>query len=265
MLISILILSFSSAVFELKNIQVCFYSQQGTLLSIDENKIFNSQQSVENIISSANFEYGKLMFLQQKDKYLLNLERNNAYLETLNLQAVFPNTFVVSVRERYSVFYFSTDSQLYLLDKDYKILDIVSTADTTDLIPINFQKDDETMSFFSFFSLSSLAISVCQFLSENNRVFQNIQVYSLLSSFGLLSAVKSLDVIQQDGTVLLEIPTKSSSYGVLLRVQNVLENFEKKFKKLVSALLTLKENESVKTTYGTLEIDENCNCFWHNL
>lgn len=265
MLIFIFILSFSSAVFELKTVVVHFYSLENEEINITNNSVFNTDESVKNIISSGGFEYGKLMFLQQKDKYIINLERNNPYLETLDLEAVFPDTFVINARERVAVYYIIYEEKTFLLDKDYKILEIANNLSVSDLIPITFEENGSEKTFFSFFSLSPLAFSQCQFLSENNLVFSSLNLWQFLNEFNLNSEVTKICVNKENGTVFLEVSTKSSSYGVKLVVENVLNDFEKKINKLLNAFLTLVEFERIKTTYGELLIDDFCNCFWNNL
>ncbi|NCB48357.1 MAG: FtsQ-type POTRA domain-containing protein [Clostridia bacterium] len=265
MLIFIFILSLSSAVFELKTVEICFFSQENVKIKIVDNTIFNTTNSVDAIISSADFEYGKLMFLQQKDKYIINLERNNPYLETLDLEVVFPNKFVINARERVATFYIQYEEKSFLLDKDYKILEIVDNLLVSELVPITFEKDRNSNSFFSFFSLSPLAFSQSQFLSENNLVFSSLNLWTYLRSFSLTNQISNINIKLENGTVFAEISTKTSSYGIKLVVKDILKDFEKKIYKLLNAFKTLEENERIKTTYGQLLIDELCNCFWNNL
>ncbi len=265
MLIFIFILSLSSAVFELQTVVVLFYSQENEKIDFTNNNVFNTLESVEKIVSSGNFEYGKLMFLQQKDKYIINLERNNPYLETLNLEAVFPNKFVIKARERIAVFYMPFEEKTLLLDKDYKILEISTNPDVSGLIPITFEENDNEKFFFNFFSLSPLAFSQGQFLSENNLVFSNLNLWLYLLEFNLTNEVSNVNINKKNGTVFVEISTKTSSYGVKLVVENMLNNFDKKIIKLLNAFSTLEQNERIKTTYGELLIDDFCNCFWNNL
>ena len=53
--------------------------------------------------------------------------------------------------------------------------------------------------------------------------------------------------------------------GIKLIVENVLENFDKKLNKLLSAFKTLINKEKIKTTYGVLSINNSLNCYWNNL
>lgn len=265
MLIFIFTLSLSSAVFELKTVVLHFYSQDNKKIELTSNNVFKTNESVQEIISSGSFEYGKLMFLQQKDKYIINLERNNPYLETLCLQAVFPNKFVIKARERVAVFYIFYEENIFFLDKDYKILEISGSLNVDSLIPITFKENNNELNFFSFFSLSPFAFSLGQFLSENNRVFSNLNLWKWLRGFNLSSEVLKINIHQRNGTVFLEISTKTSSYGLSLVVENVLIDFDKKINKLLNAFSTLEQNERIKTTYGELLIDNDCNCFWNNL
>lgn len=265
MLVFIFLLSFSSAVFELKTVEIFFLSPENRPINISSNSVFNTQEKISKVISSADFQFGKLMFLQEKDKYIIDLERNNPYLETLKIEAVFPNKFVIKARERLPVFYISNEETKYILDKDYKILEISSAVFAELQIPILFKKNGAQETFFSFFSLSPLALTAGQFLSENNLVFSSISLWQMIYEFNLSSDISALTINETTGTVFIEIDTKNASYGVKLALENVLNSFDKKFRKLLSALLTLREKERIKTTYGKLFIDDACNCYWNNL
>lgn len=242
-----------------------FFSDENREVSLSQNKIFNTKTKVENLLSSANFEYGKLIFLHQKEKYALNLERANPYVEVLGIEALFPNKFVLKARERTAVFYIQNGEEFFFLDKDYKILQIENSLDSQPLIEISFRQNDAPVTFFSFFSLSSFAFAPAQFLSENNLVFQSLILWKYLLAYNLTTSFSKITLANQNGTVFAEIHTKSPSYGIKLTVCHMLESFEKKIKKLFDALLTLRQNERIKTTYGELRIDESLNCFWNNL
>lgn len=265
MLIFILVLSFSSAVFELKKVEVKFFSDENREVPLSQNKIFSTASSVQALIDTANFEFGKLIFLHKKEKYILNLERGNPYIEALSIEAVFPNKFVLKARERSGVFYIQNDGKFLILDKDYKILDIKNNMESDNLIEISFRQNSSFVSFFAFFSLFAFALSPAQFLSENNRVFQSLDLWKYAVAYDLANDLSKMVIINENGTVFADIHTKSASYGIKLVVVNLLENFEKKIKKLLDALFTLRQNEKIKTTYGELKIDENFNCFWNNL
>lgn len=252
-----LALSLSSTLFQLQCVKIRFKGAQ--------NKEFCSTDNITRIISSTKFEYGQLLFNQPKSKYIENLEQNNPYLCVESIEAVFPNTLLITASERVGRFYMVENDKVFIIDRDFKILKIGQNLDVNGLTKLKFEsrnKDEQT--FFDFFEISSFAYDVGQFLKENNLVFVALNRFSnLFELYGDSSYIVSQICFKMDaGDVVNLTLSAKSPYGIKLEIKNILNKFENKFKKLLTAFSTLLKHEKIKTTYGSLKIDDNLNCFW---
>ncbi len=250
-------LTLSSAMFQLQCVKIKFKGEQ--------NKDFCSNDNASKIISSIHFEYGQLLFNQPKSKYIENLEQNNPNLRVEGIEAVFPNTLLITASERIGMFFMKENSKTFIMDKDFKILKIGQDLEVDDYVKLEFESSyKEEQSYFEFFEVSSFAYDIGQFLEENNLVFASINCFSnILESLGNTSYKLLKVCFKKSGSDVVDLTLHSESpFGVKLEIKNVLNKFENKFKKLISALTTLTKREKIKTTYGTLKIDDNLNCFW---
>lgn len=260
-LIFVLVLSFSSAIFELKTVDVVFV-KNGQALPPSSETISIRQR----ILNETFFDYGSSIFFVTNDKYTCQIEYNEPKLKVLSSEKVFPNKLLIKVCSRQPVFYFSTANNAYLLDSDFKILSIVPIEQFLmqtggELTEISFAKDEREQDHFTFFSLNENVLSCGEFLTQNNKVFAsvaNFHSYITLDS-RISGEVRSLCFNLCDGEVDLIVSTYS---GVGLRVCDVLQKFDEKLLKLCNAYVTLQEKEPIKTTHGILQIDSNKNVSW---
>lgn len=263
-----LLLSLSSCLFELKQVNFVFFGDYGQVVNNTTTRHFSTSSQMDKVRNSASFDYGTSLFLLSKQKYIDELEVNNPYLEVVSMEAVFPNAMLVKVKERQPLFFMNNNSTNCILDKDFKILESSNDIDISTLIEIKFLSQNNTfLSYYDFFEISSFAYDNGQFLQEDNLVFQSIaKIFYYFSAYesDFVQKVKSLVVVENQTTANLQILT-SSPYGITLFLENVLKNFNSKLQKLLDALFTLRKNESIKTTYGVLKIDNHQNCYWNNL
>ena len=260
----------SSPLFTLNKVEISFVDNKNQQVSLFKNKKINSQQKINNIIASTNFDYGKSIFLLDKNKYTFYLENKNPYLKIVNVSTVFPNKLYYFAQERISSYYFVVDNYCYFLDTEFKLLEISdkNTEMENNLILLNFFKYNQKLDFFTFFNLSNLALSEGDFLYKNNLFFSSIKnmYFVLEESFynkGESFIFKEINVVEVSSGVLnLELKTYKNNYGITLVVEDCLINFEKKFNKIIKAFATLIANEPIKTTYGVLKINKNLNCLF---
>ena len=263
MLLLVMFFSLSSSFFALKEVQVCFYNSFGEKVSLEDNYFYNTKSKVSGILSSTEFDYGTLVFSLQKDKYKSSLETKNPYIKMLSLESVFPNKLVINACERKEVFCMQNGENFCILDGEFKILD--TRKNTENLIEINFYTNKSKQTFCEFFDLYFFSLDSGSFLVANNNVFLSIQnLYSILSSYqlNLENSLFSLDFYKGENNRVDIYLTTISPFGIKLFVENIFEKFDYKLSKLLSALATLNQEEKVKTTYGVLKIDKNCNLFW---
>lgn len=111
--------------FALSSVSVSFHS---TLLNLDV--------SAEEIVEAGEFKYGESVLFQSKKKYISNINDHAyenskfAYIRVLNIETVFPNKYVVHVSEREELFSVEFNGQTLVLDRDFRVLDIISNEES---------------------------------------------------------------------------------------------------------------------------------------
>lgn len=267
---------FSSQIFKLKVVEVSFYDDNQKYISnIKNNKIFNTTEKINKIITTTKFDYGNLIFLVNKSTYVSSLEHNNPYLKLKNIEVKFPNKLVVNVIERKPVFYISTSINAYLLDADFKLLEIIKTNNNkvlNKLIEISIlSTQGDKLNFFDFFDVLPSVYEAGQNLAENNKVLQSVlSLPIILNNFAVQNNIllrnfcNIINFTESLNSINLNITTLAP-YGITLVVEDIFSDFNRKLNKLLNALTTLKGKEPIKCTYGSLKIDTAFNCYWNNL
>lgn len=261
----------SSSFFRLSGVEIVFFDENFNKINLNSNIILNNNESVAKMSLVARRDFGTSMFLLNKDKYSSIFESQNPYAKLLAVESKFPNKLVFSVTERKPVFCLSSGEGItFLLDGEFKILKITKDQAPLNLIPILIQTNSSNfVSFFEFFDVAEVAFSEGQFLTENNLVIKAmVRLYDLLGNSHFSSKKDNLftGLVLSEGEERMNLVlTTGRDYGVKLKVEGVLDNFNKKFEKLLSALSTLEVKEKIKTTYGTLIINSAYNCFWNKL
>lgn len=109
----VLIVVLSSTVFSFTDAEITFLS---TVNVLNNN---------EEIIETANFDYGENIFFVDKDKYIESLEINNPYLRVISLETVFPNRLIIHAVERNEFYAFKLSNNEYVItDQFLKILEV---------------------------------------------------------------------------------------------------------------------------------------------
>lgn len=259
----IFLLFFSSTFFQLKEVELIFYDLKDKVINLEDNLIYNTSEYKNKILNSANFEFGKILFLHNKNEYIKNIEESNDLIEVIDIEAVFPNKFKVNARERIGMFYFQSAGEYYILDKDFKILKITNEKPEDNLCEISFfDSINKSLTFFEYFEITKIALDKGQFLDENNLIFMSIK--------NIFSIFKKIDLEFFKNSKILIKDKSSNSQNLIIykndfvfEIEEVLINFDKKAKKLCSGYLTVLKN-SLRTS-GKILVDKNINCFWYNL
>lgn len=262
-LIFVLVFSFSSAIFELKTVDVVFL-KNGQALSSSETLSIK-----QKILNETSFDYGSSIFFVPNDKYNGQIEYNEPKLKVVGTEKVFPNKLLIKVCPREPVFFFANTSKAYSLDSEFKLLSIQPLQEfATNLSQsenkireITFSKNEISQDFFTFFDLNENVLTCGEFLSQNNKVFSataNLYCYSTLDS-RLFDNIKALCFSINEQTVSLQLSTHT---GLNMEVENILKKFDEKLLKLCNAYFTLQAKEPIKMTHGTLKIDNKKNVSW---
>lgn len=272
-IVVVFIFLLSSPFFTFTKVEISFVDNNNKQVSLLKNQKINSQQKINSIIASTNFDYGESIFLLDKNKYTFYLENKNPYLKIVNVSTVFPNKLYYFAQERISFYYFLSDNNCYVLDTEFKLLEILDKNNEyiSNFVCINFFRNNQELSFFNFFDLSKLVLSEGDFLYENNLLFSSIKnIYPILKKSFYNQEIKyvleDINIKEVSSEVInLELKTCKNNYGITLVIEDALANFEKKFDKILKAFKTLITKEPIKTTYGVLRVNNSFNCFWNNL
>lgn len=81
-------------------------------------------ETPEQIIESANFKMGGSVLFHSKKDYAKKIENFNPYIKVINIETVFPSSFVVHLAERQEVYAIAYDGGHYICDEELRILRI---------------------------------------------------------------------------------------------------------------------------------------------
>ncbi|MCI8554965.1 MAG: FtsQ-type POTRA domain-containing protein [Clostridia bacterium] len=110
-LILLIILCFTA--FSLKTVKIDF-----------RTSLENITLSEKEILESGKFKKGGSVFFHGKTSYKKNLENFNPYIKVVNIETVFPSTFVVHLVERQEVFAIAFEGGYYICDEELRVLRI---------------------------------------------------------------------------------------------------------------------------------------------
>ena len=91
--------------------------------------ISNINATQEEIIESANFKMGGSVLIHGKKEYKKNIEDFNPYIKVINIETVFPSSFVVHLAERQEVYAIAFEGGYYICDEELRVLRIDTSND----------------------------------------------------------------------------------------------------------------------------------------
>ena len=147
------ILSFT--VFSLKSVTLDYRTSKENITATDEE-----------IIESADIDLGGSVFFRNKQYYIDNIERENPFVKVINIETVFPSSYVIHIAERQKVFAVEHNGQYYIVDEDYKVLEI---NEQTDAILLNGLEISGTSYAVGEFMEVENSQPIYSALYENNR------------------------------------------------------------------------------------------------
>ena len=255
-----ILLFLTSSFFVLQNIELCFYEKTEELKYVKVKSL-----------DSCNFEsfktqIGKSIFNIKKNNYIKPFEEDNPSFKILNTEIKFPNKLVLNVTKRIETFFITDNKTVFLLDEDYKILkeESFQTFTIGNLIEICGQNlSNSLLNYFNFFELPTSCYYEGYFLEDNNTLIKSIKNFSqILNNNGLNANLFTKVIFIEKENICNLVCKTNSSFGVEIFIQNIENNFNYKFLKVINAFLTLQKQEKIKTTYGILKIDDNFNCYF---
>ncbi len=152
----IVILSFT--VFSLRSVTLDYRTSKENITATDEE-----------IIESADIDLGGSVFFRNKQYYIDNIERENPFVKVINIETVFPSSYVIHIAERQKVFAVEHNGQYYIVDEDYKVLEIYNSEEQIDAILLNGLEISGTSYAVGEFMEVENSQPIYSALYENNR------------------------------------------------------------------------------------------------
>ena len=115
-----LLLLLSFTVFSLKSVEVDFRTSHVHITATDDE-----------IIETAGIKKGGSVFLHGKKKYVEKIENFSPYIKVINIETVFPSTFVVHLAERQEIYAIPFENGHYICDEEFRVLRIDNAFEST--------------------------------------------------------------------------------------------------------------------------------------
>ncbi len=115
-----------------------------TLFSLKEVRVdyktsFSEVINEEDLIDRGKFAYKGSVFFHGKSKYIENIERAYPNVKVVNIETVFPSTFVIHIAQRQEVFAILYNENYLICDNEFKVLRIASDFSSSQTSPILLQ------------------------------------------------------------------------------------------------------------------------------
>lgn len=108
----------------LKTVNVEFVSR------LEKQETMLEEGILDKVVKSGDFDYGKNMLLMNFDDEIKKIEKENPYVKVHEYKRYFPNKVRITISERIPRFRIQdkeNSSKWYILDSEFKILDVVTT------------------------------------------------------------------------------------------------------------------------------------------
>ena len=176
-LIGLLIL-LSFTLFSLKEVSIDYRTSKANITLTDKE-----------IIEKGNFKYGGSVFFHGKKYYTENIEKANPYIKVVNIETVFPSSFVIHIAERQEIYAVKHGEEFLLCDDEFKVLKKSAefTSDETNAILLDGIKiQNQEVEVGDFLNVSNY-VNIYPYLYELN--------YNLGQQTALIKQVKFNNVV----------------------------------------------------------------------
>ena len=120
-----LVVLFSFTVFSLKSVEIDFRTSHEKITATDEE-----------IVETGGFKMGGSVFFHGKKEYQQRIENLSPYINVINIETVFPSTFVVHLAQRQEVYAVPFANGHYICDEEFRILRIDEAYESNSSNPI---------------------------------------------------------------------------------------------------------------------------------
>ena len=139
----------------------------------------NVTLSDQQLIDGGQFSFGSSVFFHSKKGYQEKIESLSPYLDVVNIETVFPSTFVIHLAQRQEVYAFSSGQQTLICDQNLRILrleqDFSSTQDNAMLVQgLSFEESSyqpgQYLEIENFIDVYSSLLSATERLASSRRL-----------------------------------------------------------------------------------------------
>ncbi len=246
----VIIVALSFTVFSLKKVEIDYRTSHK-----------NITLSEEELVEGGDFSFGASVFFHGKNGYIEKIESLSPYIEVVNIETVFPSTFVVHIAERQEVYAFAYKNSTFITDQNLRILreeeNFVSNRENAmlfegGLIAENDYKVGDYLQIENFIDIYSSLFECNRTLTEQT---------SLISSIKLLSEYDE-NIKQTQVTAILNlfggqtVQIKNATYGLKYKLNMFLSVY--------SNLYSLIGQEIASGGVWTEELLDSCTIIVNN-
>ena len=228
----------------LKTVTVEFRTRLAKDETVLESGILNK------VKNSGEFDFGKSILFMNFDEAIEKIEKSNPYIKVEQVVRHFPNVARVYVSERipmYRIMDANNDDKWYILDKDFKIVDVV----TGDLKQINYGSSsyyDKTVEISP--DSITLISYVGAFVNDDvDKNFLNIIARGIKSRTDDLAVTKSIKIEKNEGNFRFTITMKNSGLNDDNGCEIVVEGKSKLEEKVLAGICCFCENTENQSTF----------------
>lgn len=183
-----------------------------TRLSQDETVLESG--ILDRVLASGDFDYGKSLLFMNFEDNIANIEKSNPYVKVEQVIRHFPNVARVYISERipmYRIQDVENENKWYILDEDFKVVDIV-TGDVKTAKYSNSTYYDKTM------EITPDSITIISYIGEfvNDEVdknFLNTISSGVKARMSVIDKVKSVK-IEKDNTGVYTFTLTMTNSGI---------------------------------------------------
>lgn len=249
-LLAAILVTLAFTVFSLKTVKIDWRTSHANVTLSDQQ-----------LIDGGQFSFGSSVFFHSKKGYQEKIESLSPYLDVVNIETVFPSTFVIHLAQRQEVYAFSSGQQTLICDQNLRILrleqDFSSTQDNAMLVQglsfkeISYQPG-QYLEIENFIDVYSSLFECNRTLSQQQALIKSIQFVQEYDEN--IKETQTTAVLQLFGGQSVQI--KNASYGLKYKLDMFLQVY--------SNLYSLIGQEIASGGVWTKEILDGCTIIVNN-
>lgn len=213
----------------------------------------------EDIIETAGLENGSSIFMLDKEKAIRNIEAKFSHIKVVQIKTTSLTEIQICVRARHEMFYVEANDKYYVMDEDLKVLDILdkTAGEQTNLIKIEAEGMDisaATMTCDFVGSKEQRDATYNLFVAMTTVVTKEDNDEEYLSRDDIKAKIDNIKLEKFETYNKILITT---SYGVVLDIENPQTDMQNKINICFSAIKQFIADENDKEKSGTIKIYYN--------